>query len=78
MTSAWIATDFRASWIVCANVGCVLVCRPAAAGYDFESMNPKAVLNEPERHHAGAVVLHPDGALEGAHDPRADGGAAGL
>ena len=27
--------------------------------------------------HAGAVVLHPDGTLEGAHDPRADGGAAG-
>ena len=28
--------------------------------------------------HAGAVVLHPDGTLEGAHDPRADGGADGL
>ncbi len=28
--------------------------------------------------HAGAVVLHPDGTLEAAHDPRADGGAAGL
>jgi gamma-glutamyltranspeptidase/glutathione hydrolase len=28
--------------------------------------------------HAGAVLLHPDGTLEGAHDPRADGGAAGL
>ena len=28
--------------------------------------------------HAGAVVAHPDGTLEGAHDPRADGGAAGL
>jgi gamma-glutamyltranspeptidase/glutathione hydrolase len=28
--------------------------------------------------HAGAVVLHPDGRLEGAHDPRADGGAAGV
>jgi oxamate amidohydrolase len=28
--------------------------------------------------HAGAVVLHPDGMLEGAHDPRADGGAAGI
>ena len=28
--------------------------------------------------HAGAVVLHPDGTLEGAHDPRADGGATGL
>ena len=28
--------------------------------------------------HAGAVVLHPDGSLEGAHDPRADGGADGV
>jgi gamma-glutamyltranspeptidase/glutathione hydrolase len=28
--------------------------------------------------HAGAVVLHSDGSLEGAHDPRADGGAAGA
>ena len=28
--------------------------------------------------HAGAVVLHPDGNLEGAHDPRSDGGAAGA
>jgi oxamate amidohydrolase len=28
--------------------------------------------------HAGAVVLHPDGMLEGAHDPRADGGADGI
>ena len=28
--------------------------------------------------HAGAVVLHPDGTFEGAHDPRADAGAAGL
>src|SRR5262245_32966144 len=28
--------------------------------------------------HAGAVVLHPNGTLEGAHDPRADGGTAGI
>ena len=28
--------------------------------------------------HAGAVILHPDGTLEGGHDPRADGGAAGV
>jgi gamma-glutamyltranspeptidase len=28
--------------------------------------------------HAGAVLLHPDGTLEGGHDPRADGGAAGI
>jgi gamma-glutamyltranspeptidase/glutathione hydrolase len=39
------------------------------------------VLSEPYSDtmgHAGAVVLHPDGALEGAHDPRADGGAVGV
>jgi gamma-glutamyltranspeptidase/glutathione hydrolase len=28
--------------------------------------------------HAGAVILHRDGTLEGGHDPRADGGAAGV
>ncbi|HZO44600.1 MAG TPA: gamma-glutamyltransferase family protein [Xanthobacteraceae bacterium] len=28
--------------------------------------------------HAGAVILHPNGTLEGAHDPRADGGATGI
>jgi gamma-glutamyltranspeptidase len=28
--------------------------------------------------HAGAAVLHPNGTCEGAHDPRADGGAAGI
>jgi len=28
--------------------------------------------------HAGAVVLHKDGSQEAAHDPRADGGAAGV
>ena len=28
--------------------------------------------------HAGAVVLHADGSVEAAHDPRADGGADGV
>ena len=28
--------------------------------------------------HAGATVLHPNGTCEAAHDPRADGGAAGM
>ena len=28
--------------------------------------------------HAGAVVMHKSGILEGGHDPRADGGAAGA
>ncbi|HEY1152424.1 MAG TPA: gamma-glutamyltransferase, partial [Pseudolabrys sp.] len=28
--------------------------------------------------HAGAVILHPSGEIEGGHDPRADGGAAGV
>ncbi|MBI4276209.1 MAG: gamma-glutamyltransferase [Rhizobiales bacterium] len=52
-----------------------LVDRLAAAGHDIE------VLDEPYSDtmgHAGAVVLHPNGTLEGAHDPRADGGAAGV
>jgi oxamate amidohydrolase len=47
----------------------------AAAGH------PVDVLSEPYSDvmgHAGAAVLHPDGTCEGAHDPRADGGAAGV
>jgi gamma-glutamyltranspeptidase/glutathione hydrolase len=46
-----------------------------AAGHDVE------VLPEPYSDvmgHAGAAVLHPDGSCEAAHDPRADGGAAGV
>jgi gamma-glutamyltranspeptidase/glutathione hydrolase len=49
--------------------------RLASAGHEVE------MLPEPYSDpmgHAGAVVLHPDGTLEGAHDPRADGGAAGV
>jgi gamma-glutamyltranspeptidase/glutathione hydrolase len=51
-----------------------LIDRLMSAGHEVE------VMPEPYSDlvgHAGAVVLHPDGALEGAHDPRADGGAAG-
>jgi oxamate amidohydrolase len=47
----------------------------AAAGHDVE------LLTEPHSDvmgHAGAAVLHPNGTCEGAHDPRADGGAAGT
>jgi gamma-glutamyltranspeptidase len=47
----------------------------ANAGHDVE------VIAEPYADlmgHAGAAVLHPDGSCEGAHDPRADGGAAGV
>ncbi len=47
----------------------------ANAGHEVE------VLDEPYSDvmgHAGAVVLHKDGTCEGAHDPRADGGAAGV
>jgi gamma-glutamyltranspeptidase/glutathione hydrolase len=52
-----------------------LVDRLLAAGHDVE------LLAEPYSDlmgHAGAVVLYPDGTLEAAHDPRADGGAAGT
>jgi gamma-glutamyltranspeptidase/glutathione hydrolase len=52
-----------------------LVDRLMSAGHDVD------VLAEPYSDtmgHAGAVLLHPNGTLEGAHDPRADGGAAGL
>jgi gamma-glutamyltranspeptidase/glutathione hydrolase len=52
-----------------------LIDRLLSAGHDVQ------VLDEPYSDttgHAGAVVLHPDGGSEGAHDPRADGGAAGV
>jgi gamma-glutamyltranspeptidase/glutathione hydrolase len=52
-----------------------LIDRLMAAGHDV------AVLDEPYSDimgHAGAVILHSDGTLEGSHDPRADGGAAGV
>src|ERR1700719_4601177 len=52
-----------------------LIDRLVSAGHDIE------VLPEPYSDlmgHAGAVVLHPDGTMEAAHDPRADGGAAGV
>jgi gamma-glutamyltranspeptidase len=49
--------------------------RLASAGHDVEIL-PEAYSDT--MGHAGAVVLHPDGNLEGAHDPRADGGAAGI
>jgi oxamate amidohydrolase len=47
----------------------------AAAGHDLD------LLPDPYSDvmgHAGAVVLHPNGTCEGVHDPRADGGAAGV
>jgi oxamate amidohydrolase len=52
-----------------------LIDRLMAAGHNV------VVLDEPYSDtmgHAGAVVLHPDGTLEGGHDRRADGGAAGV
>jgi oxamate amidohydrolase len=52
-----------------------LVERLLAAGHDVEVLGKSY---SDTMGHAGAVVLHPDGMLEGAHDPRADGGAAGI
>ncbi|MFG1439846.1 gamma-glutamyltransferase [Xanthobacter sp. V0B-10] len=52
-----------------------LVERLAAAGHDLVVL-PEAYSDT--MGHAGAVVLHARGGLEGAHDPRADGGAAGV
>jgi gamma-glutamyltranspeptidase/glutathione hydrolase len=52
-----------------------LIDRLMSAGHDAE------VLSESYSDimgHAGAVILHANGTLEGGHDPRADGGAAGV
>ncbi|GGE16192.1 gamma-glutamyltransferase [Primorskyibacter flagellatus] len=42
----------------------------AALGHETEAIADYSDLTG----HAGAVVLHPDGTVEAAHDPRADGG----
>jgi oxamate amidohydrolase len=52
-----------------------LIDRMFAAGHDVEVL---AERYSGTMGHAGAVILHPDGELEGGHDPRADGGAAGI
>ena len=52
-----------------------LIDRLLSAGHDVE-MVPEDYSDT--MGHAGAVVLHPDGTLEGVHDPRAAGGAAGA
>jgi gamma-glutamyltranspeptidase/glutathione hydrolase len=52
-----------------------LIDRLLSAGHDV------AVLNEAYSDtmgHSGVVVLHANRSLEGGHDPRADGGAAGV
>jgi gamma-glutamyltranspeptidase/glutathione hydrolase len=52
-----------------------LVDRLLSAGHDVAALDEAY---SDTMGHAGAVVLHPDGTLEGAHDPRADGGATGI
>ncbi len=52
-----------------------LVDRLMSAGHDISVLDDAY---SDTMGHAGAVVLHPDGTLEGGHDPRADGGAAGV
>jgi oxamate amidohydrolase len=52
-----------------------LIDRLMSAGHDVEVLPAS---HSDTMGHAGAVVLHPDRTLEGAHDPRADGGAAGV
>jgi gamma-glutamyltranspeptidase len=52
-----------------------LVDRLMSAGHDVEMLGEAY---SDTMGHAGAVILHADGTLEGGHDPRADGGAAGV
>jgi gamma-glutamyltranspeptidase len=49
--------------------------RLLSAGHDVEMLDEAY---SDTMGHAGAVVLHPNGTLEAAHDPRADGGVDGL
>ncbi|MFP6696189.1 MAG: gamma-glutamyltransferase, partial [Alphaproteobacteria bacterium] len=46
----------------------------ASAGHEIETVAPYSNLMG----HAGALVRHPDGWLEGASDPRSDGGVAAF
>ena len=46
---------------------------PAAIGLSFSGGGYRATL-----FHAGALVRHPSGTIEGAFDPRSDGDACGL
>ena len=52
-----------------------LVDRLMAAGHDVEVLDDAY---SDTMGHAGAVVWHAGGTLEGGHDPRADGGVAGV
>jgi gamma-glutamyltranspeptidase/glutathione hydrolase len=52
-----------------------LIDRLLSAGHDVDVLSDAY---SDTMGHAGAVILHPDGTIEGAHDPRADGGAAGV
>jgi len=52
-----------------------LIDRMMSAGHDIDVLDDAY---SDTMGHAGAVVLHPNGTLEGGHDPRADGGAAGV
>lgn len=45
-----------------------------AAGHDLELVEPMTAVMG----HAGAVLRHPDGRVEGASDPRSDGAASGF
>jgi gamma-glutamyltranspeptidase/glutathione hydrolase len=51
-----------------------LIERLGAAGHDIETIAPFSDLVG----HAGAIVRHPDGPIEGASDPRSDGRAVGV
>ncbi len=51
-----------------------LVERLVAAGHDVQVVDERDAMMG----HAGAVVVHPDGRLEGAADPRSDGQAVGI
>ena len=52
-----------------------LVDRLLSAGHDVEVIDES---HSDTMGHAGAVILHPNGTMEGGHDPRADAGVAGV
>jgi len=58
-----------------ARFGGNLIDRLLSAGHDVDVLSDGY---SDTMGHAGAAILYPNGTMEAAHDPRADGGAAGV
>ena len=67
-------SDSRDSLKIEANAGAALVARLAAMGHEVSPIDAFSQLGG----QAGVIRINDDGSVEGAHDPRSDGGAIGV